>query len=191
MGLTRLTSSPLVLDVSDLKDHLRIDGAQDDATLDALQRAAIDHIERTTRTQIGQATFKLTADRFPSGRTIRLPLPPVVGVGSVVYTDPAGDAVTLNADAYTVDKSELPGRIVLKSGRSWPTTADEPASVQITFTAGHEPGHEPDTLKHLVRLIVGAWFESREGSTDRRYDELPLPFAVTSLLSLHSFPEVP
>jgi uncharacterized phiE125 gp8 family phage protein len=180
MGLIRLTTTPIIIDVTDLKSHLRIDGTADDNTLDAIQRAAVDHIERVTHTQIGAGSFRLTLDAFPQCREINIPRPPLTGVSSIKYIDSTGAEVVLDPGVYRVDVGQMPGRIVLKDGKAWPHTAHEAACVTIDFTAGYASDSEPETIRHLIRLITGAWFECREGATDRRFDEIPLPFAVTS-----------
>jgi uncharacterized phiE125 gp8 family phage protein len=112
-------------------------------------------------------------------------------VEAVKYMDAEGALLELwEGDDFTLDADSQPGRIVLAPGKQWPATDGSANSVIIEFTAGHEAGEEPDTIKHLIRLIVGAWFECREGATDRRFDEIPLPFAVTALLEMHRFIEV-
>jgi uncharacterized phiE125 gp8 family phage protein len=189
MGLIRLTTTPTILDTADIASHLRITGDQDNDELDALQLAAVDYIERQTRAQIGTGTFKLTLDGFPRAREILIPRPPLKSIESINLIDPTGQTVALDSNLYRVDVDQLPGRIILKSGQRWPHTAREAGSVIINFTAGYDEGEQPETILHLIRLICGAWFELREGAVDRRYDELPLPFTVSTLIQMHSFPE--
>ena len=189
MALSRITTTPLVLSESDLKDHLRIDGVQDDAALDAVQRAAVAYIEKATNTQIGTGTFRLTLDRFDDGRgEIILPRPPLKSVEAIKYLDAACQEQVIDPITYKVDMNGQPGRIVLKAGQQWPATADEAGAVIIEFTAGSD--QVPETIRHLIRLVVGGWWECREGTTDRRYDELPQSFAVSTLIQMHTMPEI-
>ena len=47
---------------------------------------------------------------------------------------------------------------------TWPCTAPIPDAVQITATIGSNNANGvPQVAKHAIRLLVGHWFQNREG----------------------------
>src|SRR4051812_21902860 len=101
-------AEPVLL--AEAKQHLRVDGAYDDALINRLIGSAREYAERETRRQLLTSTYKLTLDYFPGrcwtltnealprekaweygryfhDRAILLPRPPLQSVTSIVYTD--------------------------------------------------------------------------------------------------------
>jgi hypothetical protein len=69
---------------------------------------------------------------------IDLPLPRLQSVQSITYVDEDGATQTFSSTKYHVAVGEYRGYIVLKSGESWPTVAeDHPEAVTIAYTAGY------------------------------------------------------
>src|SRR5207244_2259318 len=95
----------------------------------------------------------------------------------------------LPLSAYSVDTVTMPGRLVLRPGKSWPDTDGSAGNVQVYFTAGYSDDASlvPAGLLHGIRLMVGHYYENREAATDRRIDAIPL--AVESLIQQAMFPE--
>jgi uncharacterized phiE125 gp8 family phage protein len=187
MALLILSSSAAPITVADAKRHLRIDGSDDDATLASLIPPAVEWLQAETRQQLAPATYRLTLDRFPAGRDIVLPRPPLQSVTEVRFVQD-GDELPLESYAYTVSPSgSKPGRISLNPGYSWPATDDVHGSVRIDFVAGYSAGEVPTLLKQGVLLLVGHWHEHREAAIDRRIDTVPL--ALESIVTQHAFPE--
>ncbi|MGC4031475.1 MAG: hypothetical protein QM754_07035 [Tepidisphaeraceae bacterium] len=185
MELTRNNTAATVLELSDLKDHLSVDGSDSDTVITACQRAAVDMIERETNTQVGPGQYTLVTD-FPQSRAdIVLPKPPLVSVESVTFTAPDGTSLTLEPDVFRVSTSR-PGRLVLRPGRSWPTTAGGGA-VTIVYTSGNDLGQVPEALLHCVRLLTGHFFDNREGTSTLTIKEVPL--AVASIVNQFRFVE--
>lgn len=191
MGLQTLSASDPPVTLEEAKAHLRIDGTADDATLAAIIAAATQYVEQQTRQALTSTTFRLSLDTFPQDREIQLPRPPLQSVEAIKYTDATSQEQTLDPATYTVDTATKPGRIVLKPGQTWPSTDGSAASVRVEFTAGYGTGDDvPMLLRQAIKLTAGAWMELREGATDRRYDSLPVPFAVESIVAMFAFPEV-
>lgn len=207
MGLQPLTSSVNPVTLQQVKDHLRIVDYNDDATLAVYLAAALEFVETETRQQLCHRDYLLTLDAFPAGcqsnrgeslqrggnyhteRAIKLPKLPLVAVASVAYTDAAGNAQTVDPSTYTVDTSSRPGRLVLKPGQSWPQTDNSANCVRATFTAGYSTNGSavPVILQQCILLLVGHYFENREGAIDRRIDTIPL--GVCSILNQQMYPE--
>lgn len=101
----------------------------------------------------------------------------------ISYYD-ADDAVAYFAGSnYLADDRSEPGRLVLNSGKSWPSTTLRPANgVCITFIAGYSAAASvPESWKAAIKLLLGHLYENREaviiGQTAAE-----LPMAVERLL---------
>ena len=166
-SLTRIvdpTEQPVTL--LEAKDHLRVDGTDDDALISAQVAAATRWVEEYTGRQLVDATWKLTLDEWPDGDQILLPRPPLKTVASIDYTDRNGNVATMPTTDYLVDSSDDygPGRIVLADGKSWPSTQlRRAAAVAITYTAGYGTAADvPDVYKTAIKTVVGSLYEHRE-----------------------------
>lgn len=95
---------------------------------------------------------------------IEVPLPPIQQVDTVRYRDEDGDWQTLSTDVYGVDTSGLFARIYLKKDQSWPDVYADPASVEITFTAGWGDGATVLTSAYMVskamKLLAGHYYHN-------------------------------
>jgi len=168
MALTLITP-PAVEPVTlqEAKDHLRVDGAEEDALISeaiAAARLALDGpdgwLERALITQ----TWDWTFDGFPDG-DLAPPLPPLQSVASIAYVDPAGTIQTLPASAYKVS---LGGgrrpRIAPAYGTSWPVSRAEIDAVKVRLVAGFglAPASVPAPIRAALLLLIGHLHAQRE-----------------------------
>lgn len=185
MSLTLVTApaaEPITL--QEAKDHLRVDGADDDALISALITAARERIDgpygwlgRAILTQ----TWDFYLDEFPAGTCIYLPLAPVQSVVSVTYTDPNGASQTFADYALGADLDSQP-RLVLGWEKAWPATRAIAEAVKVRFIAGYAtPAAVPAPIKAALLLTVGHLYENREAAVERALTETPM--GVDHLLS--------
>jgi uncharacterized phiE125 gp8 family phage protein len=186
MGLTIRSSSPSPVSIEAIKSHCRISGPWDDDVLPGFIEAATGYLEQATNTTLRQTEYTLVLDGFPSGREIKLPRPPAIEVEAVNYIEPDGGSMVLDTADYIVDAASRPGRIVLRSGLTWPQTSNDAAALTIDYSAGY--GTLPPILRQGILLLAAYFHEHREAATDRTITELPL--AIRSIIEMHSFPEV-
>jgi uncharacterized phiE125 gp8 family phage protein len=124
--------------------------------------------EQTSWRQLILATYDLKLDRFPGGRRIELPRPPLQSVTFVKYLDPTGTEQTLASSTYRVTAPTgercARGRIALVTGATWPVTADEIDAVTIRFVAGYgETGDEvPARLRMAMLADLATLYLKRE-----------------------------
>ena len=196
-GLT-LVTAPAAEPVSlaEAKAHLRIDSADDDSLIGALITAAREAAEAHTRRALVSQTWRLTLDRFPAaplpwwdgvrqaadtpgdGGVIELPRPPLVSVTSVTVYDDADNPTVTPAASYYVDADNEPGRVVLRSGKTWPVVGRVAGGVELLFVAGYGAASAvPQALRQGMLLLIGRLYENREA------EAAPpgLPPAVTAL----------
>ena len=158
------SSEPAVepVDLPDAKDHCRLRSADHDGLLAGFIVAARRHAEAFLRRRLisQQVQFRRTG----LGGSIHLPIAPVQTVDEVIYLDPAENEVTLDANAYRLDRSCHPFRIVPAHGMAWPAVLPDVDTVGISLTVGYgdDATDVPEDIRVALRLLVGHWFEHRE-----------------------------
>lgn len=174
--ITPATEDPVTF--QELKaSHLRVTGSEDDGYIDALIKAATRRTEIETGMSLIKRTLRLTLDQFPCGRVIQLEKSPVLTVATVKYLDTAGVLQTLNSNLYTVDIRSTPGRVILNSGGSWPSTSFNGNAVEIQYDAGFGIAKDvPEDLKHGIRFLVALWYRNREPSDNMEMKSVPLTY---------------
>lgn len=181
-GLTLVTapaSEPVTL--AEAKAQLRVEVADDDALITDLiaasRQAAEAHMRRALITQ----TWRLSLDRFPgrplpwwdgvregadipeAANAIELPRPPLASVTSVTAYDDADTATVAPAADYFVDTDREPGRVVLRSGRTWPVVGRVAGGVEVVFVAGYgAAGAVPEAIRQGMLMLIGHLCENRE-----------------------------
>ena len=185
-GSLVLATAPAVEPVllAEAKAQCRVEVSDDDALITALIRAAREEVERASWHALITQTWDYYLDEWPEEDTLKLPMAPLQSVTSVQYTDADGVTATLSASAYLVDTKGRPGRLRLKSGKSWPAaTLAALNGVVVRFTAGFgNAGANVDpSLCQAMLLLIAHWYENRELVVQSGAVPKELPFAVASL----------
>ena len=189
---TAATSDPVSL--AEVKKHMNVDTAADDAYITALITMATDYAQRYQRRQYVNATWKLNLSDFPP--TIFVPLSPLSSVTSLKYIDTSDVEQTLVEDTdFVVDTNSEPGRIMPKRTTSgWPDVQDEIYNgVVLTFVAGY--GADADTIvagdevgrfrrvQQAIMILCSHWYEQRETEITGTIVS-PVPLSVDALLTM-------
>lgn len=214
----RLIEAPtdIPVSVAEIKAHAGISTSADDALLGSLILAAVGDAENRTRRQLCPATWELILDEFPKTpckhrkrryeisvqdvkvAAIEIPMPPLVDVVSIKYTDTDGVEQTMMSGAYVVDQDSLPGRVYPAYGTSWPGTLDAPGAVVVRFSCGwamddtaSPPAWEgPDDIKTWIKVRVATLYGLREHVViGQTVSEAQRSF-VDCLLDRHTVPMV-
>lgn len=183
MGL-KVSTPPAEEPVSltELKAQLRIDGTDSDVLLTLHLQAARESVENFTRRAIITQTLTYVLSAFPyrssssqgccyepqslqSAQKLAgfdLPRGSLQSVTSIKYYDENNVQQTLDANTYYhVIKDTILGRVVLRSGQTWPTTYDRPDAVEVVYVAGYgAAGLVPASLKAAVLMTAAHWFEN-------------------------------
>lgn len=173
------------ISVSEAKAHMRVDTTADDTYIGTIITAARQNVEAHLRRALITQTWELVLDGFPGGE-VRLPKPPLVSVTSVKYTDVDGVESTFSSASYLVDTDAEPGRVVLKSGETWPAvTLREASAVRIRYVVGYGAAGSavPVAIRQAVLLVCGSLYENREDVLVAQGVSVGvLPFGVQALL---------
>ena len=170
---------------SEAKSHLRVDTTADDTYIGTLITVARQNVESHLRRALISQTWEVVLDAFPAG-VIRLPKPPLASVTSIKYTDDEGNESTYSSANYVVDTDTEPGRVVLKSGESWPSDTLAAANgVRVRYVAGWaNAAAVPAAIRQAVLLVCGSLYENREDVIVAQGVSIGrLPFGVEALLA--------
>jgi uncharacterized phiE125 gp8 family phage protein len=178
-------TDPITL--ADVKQHMRVDGRQEDGYINGLIAAATSYIQNETGRQFVTATFETKFDGFAD--TLILPRSPLVSVTSIQYIDEDGDTQTLDSSYYTVDTASQPGRVNRAYDTTYPNTQDVSNALTVTYTAGYGTASEvPSPIRAAINLLVAHWFENREPVAFSSPSNIP--FTITAIMNQYKLREV-
>jgi uncharacterized phiE125 gp8 family phage protein len=169
--------------LAEAKQHLRVDGGDDDLLIGSLITAARQAAETQTGRQLITARWKLVLDAFPGplmqsafgasfglpGHAVLLAKCPVQSVVSIEYLDMNGTTQVMPASDYVLTPV---------FGKTWPPTLPQMGAVSVTFDAGYGAASSvPEGLKSWIKLRVGSLYGHREEMSVLSRGRIdPLPF---------------
>lgn len=174
--LTPPASEPLSL--TEIKAWLRIDGAEEDATLAALVTAARMTVERQSGRLLNSQAWRLIGDLWPTDGVLRLPVGPVSAVTAVRVFDSLGAATTVSPSTYRLEAAR--GRLIFTQSPTQPGRLQSGVEVDLTCGYGAAATDAPEPLRHAIRLLAARWFERRG---DEPADGRALPGDVKLLIA--------
>jgi uncharacterized phiE125 gp8 family phage protein len=145
-----------------LRAHVRSDLTEDEPTLRHYAAAAREVVETHEEVQLLTATWRLTAETWPT----ELPKRPVQEIISITYRDPSGTMQTLPLERIQTTKRH--GWTLLRPvpGDTWPRLQrDRVDAVTIDFAAGWDIDNVPKAYVQAMLLIIGEWYAQREDSS--------------------------
>lgn len=188
MGVPKLITAPAAepVSASEAKSHMRVDTTADDTYIGTLITVARQNVESHLRRALINQTWELVLDAFPAG-AFRLPKPPLASVTSIKYTDVDGNESTYSSANYIVDTDTEPGRVVLKTGQTWPAVVlREASAVRVRYVAGYGAAGSsvPQAIRQAILLVCGSLYENREDVIVAQGVSIgTLPFGVEALLA--------
>lgn len=157
-----------------LKQHLRLDGSDEDELLEEYVRAAREQVEATTWRALISQTWDVYFNGFAS--RLYLPKPPLSSVTSVKYTDADGDTQTVGTSVWETGEDDGIGLVRPAYNQTWPTGARghyDDVVVRIVAGYGTSPGSVPRPIRQAIMLLAGEFYERREVQSELRLMELP------------------
>ncbi len=180
---------PTVLPVllEEFKDHLRIDTADEDASLGALLATATELLETKLDLAIIRRTATLFMDRWEiadcatpewwqgvvqgsiqtlnvSGSFARLPVRPVENISEISVLNAKGEWQVWPAENYLLKKG-LEAGVNRKQGRVWPTpqVAKDGIKISLNYGFGNTWNDVPAALRQAV-LMLSSYLYSNKGT---------------------------
>jgi uncharacterized phiE125 gp8 family phage protein len=162
------------------KTHARVDTETDDLYIQSLISVARAYVEDVLDITICTTVWEVKYDLFPIWAIVLPRLPMQDKTITVTYRSGDGTYSTLssaNAD-FQVDASVLPGRIYPQWARAWPATRGDENSVTVRYTAGYgdDGQNVPPAVKHLIMLLVGHWYDTRQPAVTGAPQSVPQTF---------------
>lgn len=179
---------PVLLD--EFKDHLRLDGSDEDAPLGALISSARNLVENYLNLYLVDRTLALYLDKWPlqdglgtsshsipwwsgtasgalslldrAASSIVLPLRPVSDISSINMIAPDGTETLWSADNYQL-RPGLSPLIALQSGRRWPAAGRAVDGIKITLISGFGSSWNavPASLRQATLMLASHLYANR------------------------------
>lgn len=171
-----------IVDLADLKQHVKVEHDDDDALLIAYLAAATAHIDGPDGwlgRAIGLQTLEASMDGFVYD-PILLPCRPVKDIVSIRYQDSGGVWRDLDPAMYEL-RDDMVGSAW---GKSWPSTRayrGPSSSVVIRYRAGYEV--VPAPIRVAVMMLAADLYKFRETVTAGTVTQVQIPVAATMLLN--------
>lgn len=159
----RMLFAPAIEPVSlaELKAHFRIDHTQEDNTLLATLVVARMSVERLAQRALINQTVRLFLDALPEDGVVRLAVSPVQSVvGARVWTS-ANTATPVPPEAYRLDASGDPPRLVFSGSVPTPYTAVCGIEIDLVIGYGSTAESVPAPLRQAVKMLTARWYETR------------------------------
>lgn len=184
-----MAADPILIDdpavepitLAEARLHLRLasDYTSEDATIEALIKAARKMAEHELGRKLITQKWDMVLDAFPAGdESIRLHslLVKAQSIEQIVYLDTAGAPQTLSAAAYTLDPHSLPGYVFLNDGFGWPSdVADSANAVKVRVVCGYG-----DTAADVPQQVV-AWIKVQLATLWRNREAFVAGVSVSEL----------
>lgn len=167
-----------VVTLAEVKDHLRIEGTDEDTYLGRLITVATNLTENLTGRSLLRAVYRLELDDF---RDVELPKPPFNAIDSVTYYDSAAQQQTLATSNYRIDDSQEPAVIEFIADKP-ATDKDRPRPIAVNYSTGYADADSvPQMIKQYVLMVIGTMYDtSRSGNTEYKLHEAPMSRALIS-----------
>lgn len=176
------------LTLFEVKAHLRLDEAAEDALLSSLIATARTHLEAETGLCLIERTLRFYHDDWPCDGVLSLDFGPVKAVSSVTVYDEAGDPATVPLAGHRLDGIARPARLWLPQ-RPMPGAVLN--GIEVDFVAGYgaSGGNVPEALKRAMLTHVALMFafrgavaaENQPAGVPDGYERLIAPFRLRRL----------
>lgn len=170
-------TEPVSLDDAKRQCHILPADTSFDVEITRLIKVARNHVEERCGMLFGARAITIECDCF-ADFSERWPYAPLSAVGSVTYTDAAGDEQTLGTSVYRVGGTRFAPCVELKPDQSWPEI-EYGSRVAVDATFGSTT---PEEVAHAMLLLIGHWFAVREAVNVGNIVSA-VPMAVDMLLS--------
>lgn len=174
--------------LAEMKAHLRLDGPDEDALVEALIVAGRVTVERQTRLALIEQSWCFALQTWPRDLSVPLPLYPVRAIEEVRLSGEGGQDVVLSPAHYRLEPEGDVTRLVVDAAA--PAPAGLPTRIEIDFACGFGSAPEtvPEPLRLAIRRLVAYWFEHR--GDERKPGQPSVPPDVRALIAPFARPRL-
>lgn len=184
-----LITAPAVepLEVSEVKDHLRITWADEDEGISRRIKVARQNAEA----YLGRALITQTWDIYYRyfWPCFELPFGSLQSVTYIKYTDPDGTLQTVSSSLYAVDTTTTLGTVEEAYNQSWPgDVRDFNKAIVIRFVCGYGTAGTdvPEPIREAMLIDIGHRHENREAvNVGQGFTALTVPLGWSALLDTY------
>ena len=180
----QLTSAPAAepVTLAEARQHLRLDGTDDDAFVSALITTARLQIEAALDQALISQTWSWRLDDLPDDNELQLPLWPVQAIDGF-YTVRADGTEIDRSDHITIsDFASQPARLKVKRPAETAAAAFGPYHVSFTAGYGETPDSVPAPIRTALLQLVAHWYEHR-GPSEVGSNAARIPETISHLLA--------
>lgn len=142
-----------IISLADMKEFLRVDYTDEDATITALIDSAVQYVQNYTGLHFKLTTFVMNIDYF---HYVEIPSK-IISVTGVTYYDTTDQVQTLDTSKYYTDTSHEPARVSFVTPPD--TFDDRYNAVTISGTLGENTPAPP--LVHAMKMLCAHYYENR------------------------------
>lgn len=148
--------------VNELKLFARIDGDEEDLLLESFLKTARELTEFYLRRKLITQKIKAIMDFWPAEQ-VELPYPPLISVEEIRVYEEDGTSEVINTSEYYIITESAPGKIVLKTEVTMPTTTRTVGAYQIKYTCGYGSAASdiPNAIKNAIKMWATVMYEKR------------------------------
>ena len=164
--ITAPAAEPITLAEARTQCRIAADDTSEDSLLGIYIQAAREGAEQILGRSLINGTWEQRLDCFPAS-VIVLDRALATSITSVVYTNQAGQSITLDPSAYQLQLSSQSAWLVPAVGTSWPATlsgANVINTVRITYVCGYGAtgAAVPAAVRQWLLMTIGTLYAQRE-----------------------------
>ncbi|KOA21149.1 phage gp6-like head-tail connector protein [Clostridium homopropionicum DSM 5847] len=180
--ITPPVAEPITLE--EAKQHLRVDGNDDDFLIQSLIKQAREWCEDYQNRKYITQTLELVLDSFPQGNAIIFyNCSPVQKVESIKYYAVNRQEYLFDESNYISDLDGFVGRVVLNRGKHWPIVELQSVNaVRVRVVAGYGDSGDkvPEAIKWAIILQMKLLYDDYRPEEKTKLEE-----ARNALLSMN------
>ena len=167
-------NATLVIELQDVKDHLKVDVTADDTLITNLIKAATSSCqEYTNRFFLSTILEQYSSSWIGISELFKSP---VSLIEEITYFNENNDPKTLSSSVYNLNNVIMPSVIEVNVGESFPNIAERWDAVKVKYHVGVGDISEVDNgIKQALLLTIGHWYANRETVVvGRQVNEVPM-----------------
>ena len=146
-----------------VKQHLRVDGSEEDDILGIYLNAALETVEEYLWRKLRLSTI---SEVFPFWKSVFDMSFPVNSITSIEYFSDLSTEVTLGTGYYEVyDDGDIKNYVYRVGTTELPEhVADKKFPITVTYVTGYPDGEVPNAIINAMLILIGEMYENREDS---------------------------